>query len=159
MVMNDQLTLLSFHANQPFHSSNKAISNFDLETTRSKSLVWSKHKTIQSAQCLNWFALFLFHINQITIPEIKLFWNLTLKNRRSRSWVRSKVEITKFTQYQTNAHPFCFTSIGPTIPEICSIVFDLEKTHTKFSRQIWQKKVSNRILPKSYDLISMSRGM
>ena len=43
---------LSFHVNQPSHSSNKAISNFDLETTRSRSWLWSKGKTIQSAQYL-----------------------------------------------------------------------------------------------------------
>ena len=52
MVMNDQLTSLSFQANQPSHSWNKAISNFDLETSRSWSLVWSCGKTIQSTQYL-----------------------------------------------------------------------------------------------------------
>ena len=49
MVMNDRLTSLLFHVNQhpppPPHSSNKTISNFDLETTRSRSWVWSKGKT------------------------------------------------------------------------------------------------------------------
>ena len=52
MVMNDWLTSLSFHVNQPSHSSHKAISNFDLEPTRSMPLVWSKGKTIQSAEYL-----------------------------------------------------------------------------------------------------------
>ena len=74
------------------------------------------------------------------IPKIKLFQTLTLKlhgqghgcgqrtrsyNRpsiilkhpRSRSWVRSKIKVTYCTQYPTNALPFRFTSIGPTIPE------------------------------------------
>ena len=48
MVMNDRLASLSFHVNQVPHSSNKAISNFDLETARSRSWVWSKGKTMQS---------------------------------------------------------------------------------------------------------------
>ena len=52
MVMNGRLTSLPSHVNQPSHSSNKAISNFDLETTRSRSWVWSKGNTIQSAQFL-----------------------------------------------------------------------------------------------------------
>ena len=53
-----------------------------------------------------------------TIPEIELFRNWTLKYPRSRSWVRSKVNVTYCTQYPTDALPFRFTSIGPTIPEI-----------------------------------------
>ena len=44
MVMNDRLTSLLFHLNQPTHSSNNAISKFDLETTRSMSCVRSKVK-------------------------------------------------------------------------------------------------------------------
>ena len=40
MVMNDHLTSLSFHVNQPSHSWNKDISKFDLETWRSRSWVW-----------------------------------------------------------------------------------------------------------------------
>ena len=37
MVMNDQLASISFHVNQPSRSWNKAISNFDRETSRSRS--------------------------------------------------------------------------------------------------------------------------
>ena len=40
-------------------------------------------------------------------------------------------------QYPANA--FCFMSIGPTIPGICLIVFDLEKTHLKFVIKLHQK--------------------
>ena len=71
----------------------------------------------------------------------KAILNFDLETTRSRSWVRSKVKVTWFTQYPTDA-PLRFTSIGPTIPEICPIVFvfDLEKTHPKFLKKIWQKK-------------------
>ena len=100
------------------HSWDKAISDSDLETPRSRSWVWSKGKVIQLTQ---------YHINSLpfhltsirpTILQIELFWNLTWKHPRSRSWGRSKVKVTYCTQYPTNALPFCFTSIGPTIPEI-----------------------------------------
>ena len=121
MVIQINITILtsfSFIVNRPPHSWDKAISDSDLETPRSRSWVWSKGKVIQLAQ---------YHINSLpfhftsirpTIPEIELFWNLTLKHPRSRSWVRSKVKVIYCTQYPTNALPFRFTSIGLTIPEI-----------------------------------------
>ena len=104
----------------PSHSSNQDISNFDLETTMSRSWVWSKGKTIQSAQYLIGCFL-LFRINQITIPEIQLLWNLTLKikgqgygwDQRSRSHSSPGIQPMNLL--------FSFTSIGPTIPEIWPI--------------------------------------
>ena len=62
--------------------------------------------------------LFISHQSGPTIPEIQLFRNLTLKYPRSRSWVRQKFKVTHYTKYPTNALPFHFTSIGPTLPEI-----------------------------------------
>ena len=118
MVMNGWLTSFSFIVNRPPHSWDKAISDADLETPRSRSWVWSKGKVIQSGQYhIN---LLPFHCTPIrpTITEIELFRNLTLKHTWSRSWVRSKVKVTYCTQYPTNALPFRFTSIGPAIPEI-----------------------------------------
>ena len=118
MVMNGWLTSFSFIINQPPHSWDKALSDSNLETPRSRSWVWSKGKVIQSSQ---------YHINPLpfhfssirpTIPEIELFQNLTMKHPRSRSWVRSKVKVKYCTQCPSNAHPFRFTSIGPNIPEI-----------------------------------------
>ena len=118
MVMNGWLTSFSFHVNRPPHSWDIAISDFDLETPRSRSWVWSRGNVVQSAQ---------YHINSLpfhftsirpTIPEIQLFRNLTLKHPRSRSWVRSKVKVKHYTQYQTDAFPFRFTSIGSIIHEI-----------------------------------------
>ena len=48
MVMNGWLTSFSFHVNRPSHSWDKAISDSDLETPRSRSWVWSKVKVIYS---------------------------------------------------------------------------------------------------------------
>ena len=126
MVMNGWLTSFSFIINRPPHSWDKAISDSDLETPRSRSWVWSKGKFIQSAQ---------YHINSLpfhltsirpTIPEIKLFRNLTLKHPRSRSWVRSKVKVTYWTQYPTNALPFrakitVFNRISPKSNQVITM--------------------------------------
>ena len=80
---------------------------------------------------------------------MQLFWNLTLKNQRSRSWVRSKVKVTYFTQYPTNAPPFCFTSIGPTIPEICPIdCLTLKKHIRNFLRKFGKKKEQSDVATK-----------
>ena len=49
MVMNGWLTSFSFHVNRPSHSWDKAISDSDLETPRSRSWVWPKGKVTQSA--------------------------------------------------------------------------------------------------------------
>ena len=127
------VTLVNIMVNRPPHFWDKAVSDTDLETPRSRSSVWSRGNVIQLAQ--NHINSLPFHLTSIrpTIPEIQLFRNLTLKYPRSRSWVRSNVKVTYYTQYQTHALPFCFTSMGPTIPEIyidmAKIVFDLEKTH------------------------------
>ena len=86
MVMNGWLTSFLFHViNQPPHSWDKAISNSDLETPRSRSWVWAKGKVIQSAQYHIDSLPFHFTSIRPTIPEIELFQNLTLKYSRSRS--------------------------------------------------------------------------
>ena len=98
MVMNGWLTSILFIVNRLPHSWDKAISESDLETPRSRSWVWPKGKVIQSAQ---------YHINSLpfhltsirpTIPEIELFWNLTLNHPRSRSWVRKICQNNSFQQ-------------------------------------------------------------
>ena len=118
MVMNGWLTSFSLHVNQPSHSWDKAISNSDLETPRSRSWVWSKGKVIQSAKYPINSLPFYFTSIRPTIPEIQLFRNFTLKHPKLRSWVRSKIMVTYYTQYPTDDFPFRFTSIGTTIPEI-----------------------------------------
>ena len=92
LVMNDRLTSLSFHINQPSHSWNTAFSNFALETATS-AVKGQSHKVDPEStrSSSTWFAFFSFHIDQITIPGIQLFRNLTLKNPRWRSWLRSKI--------------------------------------------------------------------
>ena len=127
-VMNGWLTSLSLQVNRLSHSWDKAISDSDLETPRSRSWVWSKGKVIESAQYPINSLLFHFTSTRPTIPEIQLFWNLTLKHPRSRSWVRSKVKVTYHTQYPT----FHFTSIGPIIPELWTAkCLTLKKKHVR----------------------------
>ena len=50
MLMNGWLTSFSFNVNRPSYSWDKAISNYDLKTPRSKSRVWSKGKVVESTQ-------------------------------------------------------------------------------------------------------------
>ena len=141
MVMNGWLTSFSFLVNRPPHSWDIATSDSDLETSKSRSWVWSRGNVIQSDQ---------YHINSLplhftsirpTIPGIQLFRDLILKHPRSRLWVKSKVKITYYTQYRTDALPFRFTSIGPRTNhswDLGKIGFDLEKTHPKFFKKICQ---------------------
>ena len=56
LVMNGWLTSFSFIVNRSPHSWDKATSDSDLYTPRSRSWVWSKGKVIQSAQ---------YHINSL----------------------------------------------------------------------------------------------
>ena len=71
MVMNGWLTYFSFYVNRPYHSWDKAVSDFELElsTPGSRSWVWSKGKIIQSAQYR--INSLRFHFTSIgpTIPE------------------------------------------------------------------------------------------
>ena len=122
MVMNGWLTSFSFHVNRPSHSWDKAISDSDLEisTPRSRSLVWSKGKVIQSAQYHIYSLPFHFTSIRPTILDRDLFRNLTLKHPRSRSW--DEWGQSSRSHIVANIQPMHlllrFTSIGPTIPEI-----------------------------------------
>ena len=136
MAMNGWLASFSFIVNRLPHSWDKAISDTDLETPRSRSWVWSKGKVIQLAQ---------YHINSLpfhltsirpTILQIELFRKLTLKiqgqghegGQRSRSHIVPSInQCTSFSFHinRTN-HSWDMTKI----------VFDLEKTHPKFLKKI-----------------------
>ena len=96
----------------------KAISDSDLETPRSRSWVWSKGKVIQRPSILLIHFFFISHQSDQQFLKIQLFRNLTLKHSRSMSRVKSKVNVTYQTQYPTDALLFRFTSIRQTIPEI-----------------------------------------
>ena len=99
MVMHGWRRSFSFHVNRP---PNKSISDSDLETPRSRSLVWPKGKVIQSAQYH--ISSFPFHFTSIrpAIPKIKLFRNLTLKHpchewgQRSRSHIVPSIQPMHF---------------------------------------------------------------
>ena len=121
--MNGRLISLSFYVIRPSHSWDKAILNFDLETSRSRSWVLSKGKVIQLVQYPTDSFPLRFTSVRPTIPEILLFRNLTLKKSRSMSSVGSKMKVTRFTQYLTDALPFWFISIGSNIPEIWQLCF------------------------------------
>ena len=145
MVMNRWLTSLSFHVNQPSHSWDKAISKFDLETSRSRSWVWSKGKVIQSAQYLINLIPFHFTIRP-TIPEMQLFWIWPWKiqgpghewGQRWRSYSSPSVQSMQFL--------FCFTLIRPTILEIGQKHLTLKKTRPKF----WKTKVAKKNCPTKF---------
>ena len=105
MVMNGWLTYFLFHVNRPYHSWDKAISDFDLEisTPGSRSWVWSKGKIIQSAQYhINSFH---FHFTSIrpTIPEsyFEIWpWNIQGQGhewgQRSRSHIVPSIQPMHF---------------------------------------------------------------
>ena len=77
---------------------------------------------------------------------MQLFRNLTLKHPRSRSWVRSRVKVTNHTQYPSNQCTSFLFHINWTkySRDMAKIVFDLEKTHSKFLKIIGQ---NNRQFP------------
>ena len=99
MVMNGWLTSFSFIVNRPPHSWDKAISDSDLETPRSRPWVWSKGKVIQSAQYhINSHP---FHFTSIrpTIEEISS-WNIQGQGhewcQRSRSHIVPSIQPMHF---------------------------------------------------------------
>ena len=154
--MKRRHTSLSFHVNRPSHPWDKAISNSDHQTWRSRSWVWSKGKIIRLAQYLINSLPFHFIPIKPTIPEIHLFRNLTLKNPTSMSWVRSKVKVTLYTQYPTNALPVRFISIGPTIPVMWPKECLTLKQHIqKFLKTIRQKRFPTEFLQNQ--ALSMTR--
>ena len=141
------------------HSSNKAIWNFDLENTRSRSWVRSKDKSIQSAQYLIDFISLCF----------TSIWKQFLRYIYFEIWPwKSKGQGNGWGQSQGHVvHPvsnrctsFFFTSIGPTIAEICPMeCLTLRKHPQNFIRKLGKNRVGNRIRPKSNQIINMTRGI
>ena len=60
---------------------------------------------------------FSFHINQTNNSWDTAISKCVLETSKVKV-MRSKVKVTYCTQYPTDAHPFCFASIGRTIREI-----------------------------------------
>ena len=136
MVMNDRLTPLSCHVNQPSHSSNKAISNLTLKL---QGQVWWKGKTLQSAQYI--INLLSFRFTSIWQQYNNCRDTATVKIQTSAgSWVSHKVHpvSNRCTSYSFHIN---WTNHSW---DMFNRVLDLEGTHPK----IWQQKVSNRIPPK-----------
>ena len=61
---------------------------------------------------------FSFHVNQPPHSWDIAISDSNLETPRSRSWVWSRGNVIQLAQYHINSHPFHFTSIRPTIPEI-----------------------------------------
>ena len=93
MVMNDQLTPLSFYVYRPSHSWDEAVSNFDLEARLKPKVIWMglvKGQGPIVGPISNWFTSFWFHTNQIYNPWNTAISKFNLENPRSRSWVSQK---------------------------------------------------------------------
>ena len=94
------------------------------------------------------FASISFHNNHTKNSWDTVFFEIW--HPRSRWWGRSKVKITYHTQYPTDALPFRFISIGPTIPEIWPKQCLTLKNHIWiFHRKFAKITVSNRTSPKA----------
>ena len=156
MVKNGRLTAFLFIVNGPHHSWDKAISDSDLETPRSRSWVWSKGKVIQSAQ---------YHINSLpfnftpirpTIPKIELF-DLETSKVKVMSEVTGKGHILYPVSNQCTSFLFHINRTNHSW-DMAKIVFDLEKTYPKFLKKFAKITVFNRISPTSNQVITMTRA-
>ena len=65
-----------------------------------------------------WLTSFLFHVNRPSHSWDKAILDSDNETQMSRSWVWSKGKVIWSAQYSFSSHPFHFTSIRPTIPEI-----------------------------------------
>ena len=117
IMVNGWLRSFSFHVSRPSHSRDKTISDSHLETPRSRSWMWSKGKVIVSPVSYL-FASFSFHINQTNNS-----WDTAISKfdlETSKVKVMSEVKGQCHMSYPVSNQytSFCFTSIGPHIPEI-----------------------------------------
>ena len=115
----------------PPYSSNGAISNFDFETTRSRSWVLSKGKTLQSAQYLTDLLSFCFTSIWWQFLRYIYFeiwpWNIKVQGHIVHP-VSNRC--TSFSFHINRTNHSC---------DMSNRVFDLEKTHPKFSRKFFVK--------------------
>ena len=141
MVMNGWLTSFSFHVNRPFHSSDKAISDFDLEisTPGSRSWVWSKGKVIQLAQYHINSLCFSFHINQTNNSWDRAISKFDLETSKVKvmSEVKGQGHILYLVSNRCTSFLFHINRRNHSL-DMAKIVFDLEKTHPNFLKKICQ---------------------
>ena len=90
-------------------------------------------------------------------PQIRLFQTFTLKQQgQGHGLGQRSSHITHPVSNRCTS--FRFTSIGPTIPEICPIeCLTLKKHIQNVQRKFGKRRVSNRFPPKSNQVISMAR--
>ena len=135
-VMNGWPRSFSFFVNRPPHSWDKAISDSDLETPRSRSWVWPKGKVIQSAQ---------YHINSLpfhftsikpTIPEIRAISKFDLETSKVKvmSEVKGQGQILYPVSDECTSFSFHINRTNYSW-YMAKIVFDLEKTHPIFFQE------------------------
>ena len=156
--MNDRLTSLLFHVNLPSHSSNKAISNLTLKLQGLGHGCVLKEQD-HTAQYL--IDLFSFVSHQ---SDNNSWDTIILKCDLEKSWLKVMGEVKGQGHIIYPVSNWCTSflfHINRTnrFWDMYNWVFDLEKTHPKFSKKIWQKRDSNRIPLKYNQVISMTRGI
>ena len=133
MVLNGWLTSFSFHVNQPPHSGDKAISDSDLETPKVKvmGVVKGQGHTVGPES-------YLFISNQSDQQFLRYsyfeIWPWNIQDQ-GHEWGHGHIlyptcnRCTSFL-FHINRTNHCW--------DMAKIMFDLEKTHPKFLKKIWQ---------------------
>ena len=149
MVMNGWLTSFSFHVNHTSHSWDKAISDYILETLRSRSWLWSKGKVIQSANYT--FDSLPFHLTSdqqfLRCSYIEIWpWNIQGWGHEWGQMLRSYI----IPSIQQMHIIFVHTNRTNHSSDMAKMLFGLEKTHPNFYRKFAKITVSNRTSPISH---------
>ena len=112
------LLSVSFHVNRPSHFRDTAISKFDIENSRSRSLVRSKLKVTKwvwhSVDSHPFRSMWIGH----PITELRLFQNLSLKIKDQGHASGPHFEVTMWVSDPIDSHPFRSMPIGHPIPEL-----------------------------------------
>ena len=96
-----------------------------------------------------------FHVNQPPIPQIRLLQSLTLK-LQGQVHGSGQGHIVNPLSILCTSFSFHINRTNQSW-DMSNRVFDLEKTHPNFSKKSWQKRISNRISPKSNQVIRITR--
>ena len=130
MVMNGWLTSFLFHVNRTFHSWDKAISDSDLETPKSRSWMWSKGKSYSQPSILLTRFLFISHQSDQQFLRYSYFeiwpWNI---QGQGHEWGK-KVKVTYYP-VSNRCTSFSFHINWTTIPEIWPKQFLTLKKHIR----------------------------
>ena len=123
------------------------------------SWVWSKSKTIKSVQYLTDLLYFVSHQSDNNSSDAA-FLKFDLEKSKVKVMVEVKVQGHIVQPVSNQCTSFLF-HINRTKHswDMSNRVLDLEKTHPKFSKKMWQKRICYRIPPKSNQVMTMTRGM